>query len=308
LIRSAGLALSPSVSEPTYPGAVEPERRRTFQSRGINLNALEWGDPGKPALLLTHGMWDHARGFAVLAPLLAEYFNVIALDQRGHGDSEWAGAYTWPADVRDIMNVVLALDRPVSLLGHSKGGGLMIDAACILPGRVRKVVNIDGFGPPPFPADHVAKSPQYLTEMLDNRRRAAQRADWRPYESLDQLIARRKAQNPRLTDEWLRFFCGHGSRRSEDGWRWKADPHGADGFGPWHPEWIALGYARLKIPLLAIVGSEPDTWGPLPEPVLTERLAHAQEVERRTVTGAGHFVHMERPVETASLINDFLRA
>ena len=296
------------MSEPTYPGAVEPERTRTFLSRALRLNALEWGDPAKPALLLTHGMWDHARGFAVLAPLLAAHFNVIALDQRGHGDSAWAAAYTWPADVRDLMNVVLALDRPVSLLGHSKGGGLMTDTACVLGERVRKVVNIDGFGPPPFPHETTANLPERFGDHLDNRRRAAQRADWRPYQSLDQLIARRKAQNPRLSEAWLRYFCAHGARQSADGWRWKADPHGADGFGPWRPEWIGLGYGRLRIPMLAIVGSEADTWGPLPEPILCERLAHVQHLERRTVSGAGHFVHMEQPAATATLIEDFLRS
>jgi pimeloyl-ACP methyl ester carboxylesterase len=239
---------------------------------------------------------------------LADHFNVIALDQRGHGDSEWAGAYTWPADVRDVMNAVLALDRPVFLLGHSKGGGLITDAASMLDGRVPKVVNIDGFGPPPFPDEANATQPDRLRELLDIRRRAAQRADWRPYQSLDQLIARRKAQNPRLTEAWLEFFCAHGSRQDADGWRWKADPHAGDGFGPWRPEWIGLSYARLPVPMLAITGSEPDTWGPLPEPVLSERLGRVQHLERRTVTGAGHFVHMERPVETAAVVLDFLRS
>lgn len=37
-----------SVDEPTYPGVLEPERRRTFSSRGLRLNALEWGDPAAP--------------------------------------------------------------------------------------------------------------------------------------------------------------------------------------------------------------------------------------------------------------------
>ena len=54
--------------------------------------------------------------------------------------------------------------------------------------------------------------------------------------------------------------------------------------------------------VLAVVGSVPDTWGPLPEFVLDERLAHVPRVERATIEGAGHFVHMERPVETAELL------
>ena len=278
------------MDEPTYPGVVEPERRRTFSSRGLRLNALEWGDPAAPTLVLAHGGWDHAWGFAVLAPLLAERFCVIALDARGHGDSEWAGAYTWSADIRDLLNVVLALDRPVALVGHSKGGGQVTDAAWLLDDRVRKVVNIDGFGPPPFPPEAMQSLAQRCADYLDVRRRSFERADWRPYQSLEQLIARRKAQNPRLSEEWLRFFCSKGSRRGTDGWRWKADPHAADAFGPWRPEWIALSYANLRVPMLAIVGSEADIWGPLPAAILDERLQHVGDVERRTVTGAGHFV------------------
>jgi len=79
-----------------------------------------------------------------------------------------------------------------------------------------------------------------------------------------------------------------------------------DGFGPFRPEWIGAAWARLQCPMLAVIGSVPDTWGPLPEPILRERLAHVPRLERATIEGAGHFAHMERPAETAALILDFL--
>src|SRR5512143_3923682 len=72
---SAGLALHVPlrivlhVTEPSFPGAVTPQRRATVESLGVRLNLLEWGDPEGPPLVLTHGMWDHARSFAVFAPL-----------------------------------------------------------------------------------------------------------------------------------------------------------------------------------------------------------------------------------------------
>lgn len=145
------------------------------------------GRSRRAELVLAHGGWDHAWGFAVLAPLLAERFCVIALDARGHGDSEWAGAYTWSADIRDLLNVVLALDRPVVLVGHSKGGGQVTAAAWLLDDRVRKVVNIDGFGPPPFPPEAMQSLAQRCADYLDVRRRSFERSDWRPYQSLEQL-------------------------------------------------------------------------------------------------------------------------
>src|ERR1051326_4592792 len=80
------------MGEPTYPGAVPPARTRRLASLGITLALSEWGDPAAPPVVLCHGMFDHARGFDLLAPLLARRFRVIAFDQRGHGESGGGGA------------------------------------------------------------------------------------------------------------------------------------------------------------------------------------------------------------------------
>ena len=61
-------------------------------------------------------MWDHARSFATLAPLLAPRFRCIAIDMRGHGDSDWAGAYTWLTEVQDLVHVLQAIGQPVHML------------------------------------------------------------------------------------------------------------------------------------------------------------------------------------------------
>lgn len=292
---------------PTFPGAEPPARTASFTGAGgIRLAALEWGDPAAPPVVLCHGMWDHARGFALLAPLLAHRFRVVALDARGHGDSEWAHAYSWVTDILDLICVLRIFDRPVHLIGHSKGGGQAVDTARLVPDLVRAVVNIDGFGPPPLPPD-APSPPRQLATFLDVRRSLAARPSWRPWPALEDLVKRRAQQNPRLAPAWLRYFVFHGARQDEDGgWRWKADPHMAHGAGPWGPEWIAPSYAKLAVPLLAVVGSETDTWGPLPEPLLVERLAQARRCTRVTIRGAGHFVHMERPAETAAAILDLL--
>ena len=281
----------------------------------MRLHLLEWGDPAAPPLVLCHGMWDHARSFAVFAPLLAERFRVVAVDARGHGDSEWADAYTWATDVHDIVNVVRSFGRRVHLLGHSKGGGQVTDAACAVPDLIDKLVNIDGFGPPsadgfgPPTQPGRGKPPaEQFALYLDVRRAARRRNRWRHYAALDDLAERRRAQNPRLSVEWLRYFAFYGARREEGGWVWKSDPHMASGFSPWTPDWIGPSYRRLRAPMLAIVGSEPDTWGPLPEEILAERLSHVPHLFRRTVPGAGHFVHIEKPVETAGLVLDYLES
>jgi len=295
----------PEAEAPAYPGTPPPERTRKIPSAGIEIHTLEWGDPDAQPVVLAHGMWDHARSFAVLAPLLAERYRVVAIDARGHGDSGWADAYGWPADLHDLANVIRACGRPVHLVGHSKGGGQVTDVARLVPEQVRKLVNIDGFGPPSDPEGDVPL-PELMADSLDARHRRVERAAWRPYPTLEHLVERRLAQNPRLERAWLRFFVWHAARREADGWHWKHDPTMGRFLGPWSPDWIGPAWAVLRVPMLAVVGSEPDTWGPLPEPLLSERLSHVPDLERATVQGAGHFVHMEKPQETARLLLDWL--
>jgi len=307
--------LARSMQEPRHPDAVAPERESSIESHGATLRLHEWGDPKAPPLVLAHGMFDHSRGFDLLAPRLAEKYRVVAVDARGHGDSDWCDSYTWDMDVFDLVNVTRWIDEPVHLVGHSKGGGQVMNAACMAPDRVRQVVNLDGFGPPddgffqrPGGPDLSRMSvAERCANYLDRRRVAAKRNAWRPYASLADLVARRHQQNPMLEEPWLSYFVFHGAREDKDGWRWKSDPHNAaGGFGPFKPEWIAPGWRKLRAPLLAVIGSEADTWGPLPEELLVGRLDNVKHLERATVEGAGHFIHMQQPAATADLLLGFL--
>ena len=58
--------------------------------------------------------------------------------------------------------------------------------------------------------------------------------------------------------------------------------------------------------MLAVIGSEPDTWGPLPESVIGPRLANVARLERATVRGAGHFVHAEQPAALGAVLLEYL--
>lgn len=307
------MSASPA-AEPSFEGAVAPERTGSFRSSGLDLHYYEWGDPDAPPMLLCHGMFDHGRGFDLLAPLLMDRFRVVAFDARGHGNSQWADSYSWDCGLRDIGSALHWLGRAAHLVGHSKGGGQVTNAASIYPELVRSVVNLDGFGPPDdFESfrqrDREASRPRGFAAYLDRaRRHAKQQRSWRPAADFEDLVSRRAGQNPRLSREWLRYFLSFAVRHSEDGWRWKADPMTASSFGPFRVEWIAPGWQSLRAPMLAVVGTEADTWGPLPDAILHERLAYLPNVELVRVKGAGHFVHMERPEATAGLLLDFLEA
>jgi pimeloyl-ACP methyl ester carboxylesterase len=299
---------------PSFQGAEPPERSYDFDSAGVRLRVHEWGDPARRPLLLGHGMWDHSRGFDTLAPLLAARFRVVAFDGRGHGDSAWCDSYLWPNDVNDVCRVLASLGGPVQLVGHSRGGAMFTDAACAAPELVQRLVNLDGLGPPkeglsmPGQPPATASAALKLAAFLDGRRKAAGFPDWRPSPSLDVLMERRKAMNPRLSDAWLRYFVFHGSRHTADGVRWKVDPQAGRGFGPWSPDWIAPYWRHLRAPMLLLTGAAPDTWGPPTPAMIEERLHHVRQVEHVVVPDAGHFIHMERPAAVADLVLGFLGA
>lgn len=299
---------------PAHPDAVAPERVRFFDAGDAMLRLYEWGDPAGRPVLLAHGFFDHGRGFDMLAPILAEHYRVVSLDARGHGDSSWSDLYLWPTDLFDIVRVLHELGPDTHLIGHSKGGGQVTDAATLWPELRGKLVNLDGFGPPdegfapPGAPDLSDLSiAQRCTAYLDRQRNAHTRVEWKPSPSFEDLVQRRARQNPNLDEQWLRYFVYHASQEAEDGWRWKGDPMMiSGGFGPFRPDWIAPGWARLGIPMLAVIGSVPDHWGPLPEAILAERLSYVPQLERATIEGSGHFIHMERPRELARVVLDFL--
>ena len=299
---------------PAYPGAVAPARERTLESCGLGLKVCEWGDPAAPPLVLTHGFFDHCRAFDLLAPLLAEHFRVVAWDARGHGDSGWAGNYSWPADLLDQARILEDVG-PAHLVGHSRGGGIASETAGLWPEAVRTLVLLDGFGPPPSnvvvaqnPRRPRPESPPELLEMLlDWRRKVSAMSGFRPRDSVDELARGRLTQNPRLSLEWMRYFAHHGARRVEGGFIWKVDPLAARGFGPFVPEWVDVSMARLEVPVLAVEPGAEDVWA-LPEPWRTERLSHVPDLERVVIPGAGHFMAIEQPRAVADAILGFVEA
>jgi pimeloyl-ACP methyl ester carboxylesterase len=98
---------------------------RNIVLRQLRLHFLEWGDPGAPPIVLLHGGHQSAHSWDLVSLHLARRWHVLALDQRGHGDSEWArdvayGNHEMSLDAEAFI-AALALRRPV-LIGHSMGG------------------------------------------------------------------------------------------------------------------------------------------------------------------------------------------
>lgn len=123
---------------------------------GLRLHYLEWGSAASPAVVLLHGLRGSAHTWDLVAEPLSGRYRLLALDQRGRGDSDWApnAEYTRDAYIRDVEQFVdqLGVSRFV-LIGHSMGGSNAIAYTAKHPEQVRAAV-IEDSGPttsPPAP-------------------------------------------------------------------------------------------------------------------------------------------------------------
>jgi pimeloyl-ACP methyl ester carboxylesterase len=277
----------------------------------LSLAVYEWGAEDAPPLLLAHGGFDFAGTFDGFAPLLADAgWRVVSWDARGCGDSEHAALYAWSADVRDALAVLDTVSvAPIPFIGHSKGGGIMLQLAESNPHRISHLVVIDGLPSPhldPDVADHQRTRllAREINGWLDHRRRVS--TNQRKPDTLDGLAARRARMNPRLSMDWLRYLVTIGGREDPDGWRWKIDPAlRPGGFGPWRPTWSLERLPGLSTPMLGMMGLQPEVmgWGATPE-MIRPYLPTGARVE--VFEDTGHFIHIEQPRQVADLTLDFL--
>ena len=306
-------AEQPEAAAVDYPGARAPDRERRVDAAGVGIAVYEWGDAGAPPVLLAHGGFDFARTFDGFAPRLADAgWRAISWDHRGHGRSDHTELYSWDADLRDLLAVLDEVSPgPCPAIGHSKGGGLLMQFIHALPHRFSRFIAIDGLPsrrPHPDVAEHERTRllAEEISAWLDHRRRASDLV--RKPGTPDELAKRRRRMNPRLSHEWLRYLVSVGARRDEDGWRWRIDPSlRFGGFGPWRAEWALQRLPGFPIPLLGILGTErePMDWGTTRESI-TPYLPLGARLE--VVEGTGHFIHIEKPAPVAELALEFLAA
>ena len=199
----------PNASRPgDFPGAIAPDRDHDIDAGGVRIAVHEWGAEDADPLFLVHGGFDFARTFDEFAPKLAAAgWRVIAWDQRGHGDSEHAALYSWDGDLRDAMAVMDAItQRPAPVVGHSKGGSLMIQLADAQPFRFSHLVNLDGIPnkrriPDVSEHERTRMVASEITGWLDHRRTTS--TSMRKPGTFEELAHRRARMNPRLSFEWL---------------------------------------------------------------------------------------------------------
>ncbi len=280
---------------------------RTFISQRLRLHYLDWGNHGKPPLLLVHGGRDHARNWDWTAQALRDDWHVIALDHRGHGDSEWVsdGNYSAGDMVYDLAQLVHQLDlAPVTIVAHSMGGQVCLRYAGIYPEMVRKLVAIEGLGPSPAVLAELLAKPyrERVREWIEKKRASAGRIP-RKYSTIADALARMREENTYLTASQAEHLTIHGVNRNEDGtFSWKFDPH----LNNWPVE---TGYEELKsvweaisCPTLLLYGA--NSWASNPEK--DGRIRYFNTASVIEFENAGHWLHHDQFDRFIATLRDFL--
>jgi pimeloyl-ACP methyl ester carboxylesterase len=303
------------MTEPYRPR--RPGLHRFVPVRGLQVHLTQWGEPlpGEPLLVMTHGFMDVGASFQFVVDALAEVSAqprcIIAPDWRGFGLTRPAAAVDsyWFADYLgdlDALLDALSPDAPVDLLGHSMGGNVVMTYAGVRPQRVRRLVNLEGFGLPDLPA---AEAPQRLATWLDELKQPQQLL---AYDSLDAVARRLNKNNPRLPADKAQWLAAQWAEAGADGrWHLRADAaHKRINPVPYRAADAVATWSAITAPLLWVqgCGSRPDDYwrGRYSHAEFQARLAHVHRVQQVELADAGHMLHHDQPEALARALAAFL--
>ena len=264
-----------------------------FYSDRLKLQFWDYGQDGKPALVLVHGGLDHARNWDWVARALREHYHVYALDLRGHGNSAWApGAmYSVAEHVVDLSALLDVIDDfPVRLVGHSLGGIIVLNYCGVYPDRVLRAISIEGLGAPPNSRYHGPAS-ERLRHWIESIRDAEKRQP-KTYPSLAAAVARMKEANPHLSDEVARHLTLHGTNWESDGSLvWKFDNYARifPPFGQRIEDAVEV-FSQISCPVLLFWGL--DSF--LPAPLADSRMDAIRNCRLTKVPNASHWLHHDQ--------------
>ena len=286
--HSLGLSLYQAARNMGVPFAEENEPvDRTIKANGLNFHYLEWGDSSKPTLVMFHGVSQQAHSWDFISLNLSPDYHVIAVDQRGHGDTDWAedGIYSLDSMQADMDGVIEAIGLDdFNLMGHSMGGRNSFIWASRHPKTLRSLTIVDT-GP---------ETQRQGQDRIRNFRELPNDLD-----SFQEFADRIKEYTGR-TEEQVLGALKYSIRQTSDGkWSWKWDPAtknrsrmGSDPKWPVEKLWECV--QAVDCPSLVLRGDRSDIFA-------EETLAKMGEVmvdcTTETISNAGHLVQGDNPVD-----------
>jgi len=274
------------------PPAVTDE---LIEMRGLRFHYRDWrsAHPNAPTLVLLHGYTGHARTWDDFAAAMTDRYRVIALDQRGHGESGWASdGYGVMQMADDLAAFVTAMDlRRFTLLGLSMGGMVTMQYAGRKPAELAACVIVD-IGPE-------------LDPVGVARITAGQGAQ-DTFAHPDDAFAASRAVEPLAADADLRHRIETNLMRTEDGrWTWRYDRalRAPGGLGMIGPDVAWQSCADIAAPTQLIRGDVTDI---LAADVAERMLKTIPDVRLATVPRCGHNVPLDAPAGLVAAAREFL--
>jgi pimeloyl-ACP methyl ester carboxylesterase len=278
-----------------------PVRDETVILDGLRFHYRDWGDPDAPPVVLLHAYLQHARTWDTVATGLADRFRVLALDQRGFGESEWAADYHELRLVADLAEFVDALGLgTVSLVGFSIGSSAAITYAQLYPDRVQRLVAFECFTDP-----DVAEEAPYRHTMLAHLSRLRSLPE--TFAAPEEAVGAFQPLAPYAAEDELRHWMLDGLKQQPDGhWTWRYDPvfrtpASLPGRLNTDPAVLAARMAGVRCATLLLAGEE--SWMVEPTQRMLTRNPQARII---TVPRAGHWVPLDNPGGFLAVVRGFL--
>ena len=266
---------------------------------GVKLRGDAWGDAGAPGVVLLHGGGQTRHSWAGTGHRLAEAgWYAVSLDQRGHGESDWAprGEYRLDDFVADLRCVARTFPRPPVVVGASLGGMAALLAEGESDDRVASAVVLVDITPRIEP-EGVTRIVSFMTARPDGFASLEEAAD---------AVAAYRRHRPRPKDL---SGLAKNLRRGADGryrWHWDPDFLGKDRRlgDTYEPQRFVNAARRLAVPTLLVRGMESDV---VSRAGVEEFLAAAPHARLVDVSRAGHMVAGDRNDAFTGAVVEFLR-
>jgi pimeloyl-ACP methyl ester carboxylesterase len=297
---------------------VQKASRTSFiRLRHLNYHVREWGTPrpGQLPLFMVHGWMDVSASFQFVVDAMQEDRHIISPDWRGFGLTDVGEVDTfWYPDYLADLDALIDHFQPeghIDLLGHSMGGTVVSMYAGARPERIRKLINLEGFG---LAATKPSQAPGRYAKWLNEVKAARQgEMNLRTYADSDAVSQRLIKTNPRLSLDKAQWLAQHWAQKNSNG-EWEILGHPAHKvINPYlfRVEEILAIYQSISAPVLNVEASQNDLekwWqGKYKLEEFHERIKHIKDIHSVTIQDAGHMMHHDQPQILAQHIEAFLQ-